>query len=154
MNQLRDSTKPGLISNTHSIPMLNIHLGKLHATKLPDISITSTEDKPFSTFHHHHSEDKSKTITSSSLSQCGTGMPKTEKSAGTLATSPLLMLTILSVNISKELTASSEANAKEETSESNKDGLWLKFKRTEELPFSKTIKLERPNKDSTVTSIH
>lgn len=103
--------------------MESIQPGKSHAIRFPDIFITLTEVKPFSTFHHHHLEDKSKIITSSLQNLFGTGMLQTAKFHGTQAVLQLLMLTILSVNILKELIHLLEANVKEEILASNKDGL-------------------------------
>lgn len=82
-----------------------------------------------STFHHHLSEDKSKTTTSLLPNLCGTGTLKTVKSVGIQADSLLSMPTTLSADISTRLTASSEANAKEETLVLKKDGLSLKSKK-------------------------
>lgn len=129
MIQSRASIKLGLILNTHSILTLSTHLGKSLATRLPDISITSTVVMLFSTSHQPHSEDNSKITTSSLPNLSGTGTLKTENSVGIQATLPSSMLTTPSVNILIELTASLEVNVKEETLVLNKDGLWLKFKR-------------------------
>jgi hypothetical protein len=59
----------------------------------------------------------------------GTGTLKTERSVGTPAALPSSTLTILSASTSPKPTVSSEANAKEETFQSKRDGLCLKFKR-------------------------
>ena len=112
----------GQICNIHSTLMESIQLGRLLVTRSPDISITSMEVTPFSTFHHHHSEDKLKTTISLSPNHSGTGMLKTEKSVGIPAVLPSSMLTTLSADISQELTASSEVNAKKETFQLKKDG--------------------------------
>jgi hypothetical protein len=102
--------------------MENIQPGKLHAIKLLDIFITSTEDKQSFIFHHHHSEDKLKIITSLSQKPFGTGMQQTEKLVGILVTLLLLTLITLFANISKELIVLFEANVKEEIFQLNKDG--------------------------------
>lgn len=145
---------PGLIWNINSILTENTHLGKSPVTRSQDIFITSTEVMPFSTFHHHHSEDKSKTTISSSPKPCGTGMQQTEKSVGIQAALPLSMLTILSANILKRLIVSSKANVKRETSESKKDGPSSKSKKTEKSPFSKIKRLVKLNKNFTLTFTH
>lgn len=129
MTPSKDLMKPGEISNINSTPMLNIHLGKLLPIKSQDIFTTLMEVMHFSTSPLHHSEGKLKITTSLSLNPFGTGTPKMVKSAGTQAASLLLTPTIPSADISIRLTASSEANVKEETLTSNKDGLWSKFKR-------------------------
>ena len=119
----------GLICNILSTPMGNTPLGRSLATRSPGIFTTSTEVMLSSTFHLPPSEENSKITTSLLPRPFGTGMPKTVKSAGTPAASPSSMLTTLSASTSQEPTVSSEANAKRETSQSKKDGLWLKFKR-------------------------
>jgi len=134
--------------------MDNTHHGKLLVTKLPDIFITLTEVMLFFIFHHHHSEDKFKTTISSLLNLFGIGMPLMVKSLGTPAVLPLLMLTILSAHILKELIAILEANVKREILTLNKDGLYKKFKKIIEQLFSKIIKLAKPDQDSMVISTH
>lgn len=109
--------------------MDNTHLGKLLVIRFPDIFITSMVVMPFSTFLHHHSEDKSKIITFLLLKPCGTGTHKMVKSVGIQAASQLSTLTTLSADILKKPIASSEVNAKKETSELKKDGLSLKSKK-------------------------
>lgn len=144
----------GQTCNIHSTPMENTQPGKSPAIRSPDTSTTSTEVRQFSTFPQPPSEDKLKTTTSSSPNRFGTGTPPTVKSHGTPATSPSSTPTTLSASISKKPTASSEVNAKEETSHSKKDGLSLKSKRTTEPPFSEITKPAKPDRDFMVTSTH
>lgn len=129
MTQSRDLMTHGLICNIHSTPMENTHHGKLLATRSPGIFTTSTEVMLSSTFHQLPSEENSKTTISLLPRHSGTGTLKTVRSVGTPAALPLLMLTKLSASISPRLTISSEANAKRETFQLKKDGLWSKFKK-------------------------
>lgn len=142
----------GLICNIHSTQMEKIHHGKLLATRLPGIFTTSTEVTLSSTFHQPHSEENSKTTTSLLPNHSGTGTLKTERSVGTLAALPLLTRTTLSASTSPKQTVLSEVNVKRETSPSKRDGLCSKLKRTEESPFSRTTRLAKQEKDSTVIS--
>ena len=129
MTQSRASKMHGLICNIHSTQMENTQHGRLLATKSPGIFTTSTEVTLSSTFHQPHLEENSKTITSLLPNLSGTGTLKTERSVGTPAALPSSTLTTLSASTSPKPTVSSEANAKEETFQSKRDGLCLKFKR-------------------------